>query len=329
MDYKNTIEVINQSTNICVLQADNPDGDSLASALALEAILGELGKRVSLVCGIDMPAHLKYLSGWDRVEKQAPHNADLVIIVDANTEGMFESLDKSRQLSWLKTKPTVVIDHHAEASGISWATETIYEKSVATGSIIYRIASSANWPLTVDACEMLTVSIMSDSLGFSSEATTSEDLKIVADLIDRGVDLAKLDAARRELNKKEPELLPYKGELLQRVELHANGQIATITIPWAEIERYSNIYNPTMLAIDDMRMTIGVKVCIGFKVYNDGRITAKIRCNPGGHIADKLAAHFGGGGHPYAAGFKITDGRKFDEVKLETLEIATNLLEAQ
>jgi phosphoesterase RecJ-like protein len=69
-----------------------------------------------------------------------------------------------------------------------------------------------------------------------------------------------------------------------------------------------------------------VKVCIGFKTYPDGRITAKIRSNPGGHIADKLAAHFGGGGHPYAAGFKVTDGRKFEEIKQETIRKAEELL---
>lgn len=325
-NYKKIISLVVSAKNICIIQADNPDGDSLASSLALEAIFSDLGKRVSMVCGIDMPAHLKYLSGWDRVAKDAPRETDLVVIVDANTETMFESLDKNGQMAWLKTKPTIVIDHHIEAGGISWASETLSEETVATGAIIYRIAKEAGWPLPVDACEMLTVSILSDSLGFTSEATSADDLRIVADLVDHGVDLAKLDAARRELNKREPELLNYKGELLQRVELHGGGQIATITIPWPEIEKYSSIYNPTMLAIDDMRMTVGVRVCIGFKTYPDGRITAKIRSNPGGHIADKLAAHFGGGGHPYAAGFKVTDGRKFEEIKQETIKVASELL---
>lgn len=327
--YQKALDLIKDAKHICILQADNPDGDSLASSLALEALLSEQGKTVSMVCGIDMPAHLRYLSGWDRVVKQAPTDCDLCIIVDANTENLFETLSLSGQLAWLKAKPTLVIDHHTETEGISWATETVSEVCVATGEIIYRMAKSDNWPLPVDGCEMIAVSILSDSMGFSSEGTSSESLKIVADLMDLGVSLAKLDTARRELSKKEPELLAYKGKLLQRVELSGGGRIATVTIPWDEIERYSHIYNPTVLVMDDMRMTVGVKIAIGFKLYPDGKITAKIRCTDGCAIAGELASHFGGGGHPYAAGFKITQKRNFDEVKAETIQKAVELLEGQ
>ncbi|MDQ2972935.1 MAG: DHH family phosphoesterase [bacterium] len=324
--YKIALDMIAAAKHVCVLQADNPDGDSLSSSLALEALLSEQNKKVSLVCGIDMPAHLKYLPGWDRITKQAPTDCDLVIIVDVNTETLFETLDTSRQLSWLKAKPTIVIDHHTETSGISWATETISEICVATGEIIYRIAKEGKWPLPLDACEMITVSILSDSLGFSSEGTSPESVRIVSELMELGVSIAKLENARRELMRKEPELLPYKGELLQRVELHSGGRIATITIPWKEIEKYSQVYNPTMLVMEDIRMTVGVKIVIGFKVYNDGKITAKIRCNSDGNIADKLAAHFGGGGHPYAAGFKINQKRDFEELKSEVIAKAEQLL---
>ena len=54
---------------IVVMQAGNPDGDSLSSALALETLLGQMGKDVVLYCAIDMPTHLRYLDGWDRVQK--------------------------------------------------------------------------------------------------------------------------------------------------------------------------------------------------------------------------------------------------------------------
>jgi len=41
-------ELIDEAKKIIVIQAENPDGDSLGSALALEEILGDLGKEVSL-----------------------------------------------------------------------------------------------------------------------------------------------------------------------------------------------------------------------------------------------------------------------------------------
>ena len=83
-----------------------------------------------------------------------------------------------------------------------------------------------------------------------------------------------------------------------------------------------------MLVIDDMRMTVGVDVAVGFKVYQDGKITGKIRCNYGKAIADDLASEFGGGGHPYAAGFKIMDGTSIDQLKQQVIIKASELLDA-
>jgi phosphoesterase RecJ-like protein len=76
-----------------------------------------------------------------------------------------------------------------------------------------------------------------------------------------------------------------------------------------------------------MRLAIGTEIAVAFKIYKDGKVTAKIRANFGKPIADKLAEHFGGGGHKYAAGFKITNGRSYDDIKSEVINYASKLLE--
>ncbi len=325
--YQEVKDIVDNSKHIIVLQADNPDGDSLGSSLALEAILTEMGKVVTMVCTVDVPAHLRYLVGWDRVVKDVPAQFDSTIIVDTSTETLFENARGTRGFEWIKTKPVVVIDHHTESSGLSFATVSYVENVVATSELIHKIAIELNWPLPVDACEMMAMSIMSDSLGLTTSSTTPESFRVMADLVERGVDLAKLDSARRELMKKEQKLIPYKGELLKRVTFEDNGRIASIVIPWKEIEVYSPIYNPTMLVMDDMRMTVDVEIAIGYKVYADGKITGKIRCNFGSPIANDLAVQFGGGGHPYAAGFKVLDGTSIDKLKLDVNKAASLLLD--
>jgi phosphoesterase RecJ-like protein len=149
----------------------------------------------------------------------------------------------------------------------------------------------------------------------------------VAELVEGGVKLAQLENARRETMRREPELIHYKGRLLERVEFFDNDRIAVIVIPWEEIEKYSALYNPPMLVIDDMRLGKNTDVAIAFKLYPEGKITAKIRCNYGQGIAGKLAEHFGGGGHSYAAGFKLVDGQVIEEVKSETVKQAARLLD--
>ena len=328
MNYKALKDVIDNANHIVILQADNPDGDSLGSALALEAIFSEMQKRTTLVCAVDIAAHLKYLEGWSRVQKDIPHDADAIIIVDTSTETLFELYEKNGQLAWIKTKPIVVIDHHTETSGISYATESIIEEAVATSEIIHRIAIELDWPLPLDACEMMAVSIMSDSLGLITDSTTPNSFMVMGDLVRRGASLARLDEARRALMRKEPILVPFKGQLLERVAFDESGRVATVVVTWKEIEKYSPLYNPSMLVIDDMRMVVGVDVAIAYKVYNDGKITAKIRCNFGKPIASDLAIHFGGGGHPYASGFKITNGRNLEDIQREVIIKCNELLNA-
>lgn len=320
-------ELIDNAQNIVILQADNPDGDSLASALALEQILADLGKEPSLYCGVDIPAHLRHLPGWDRVEKDLPKQFDLSIVVDTSSDSLFETLHKTAQKSLVTSKPCIVLDHHATDATIQFATVLCNQTAVATGEVIYELAEQLTWPLNQVAKEMVAASIMSDSLGLTSEGTGARSIHIIGELVENGVSLAKLESLRRDLMRKSPELIIYKGELLQRVEYHSNDRIATVTIPWEEIQKYSPVYNPSILVMDDMRMTENTDIAIAFKVYQDGKVTAKIRANYGIGIADKLAEAFGGGGHPYASGFKIIDGRPFNQVKSECIAKATELLD--
>jgi hypothetical protein len=76
--YDKFSEFIKDKQHICIIQAENPDGDSLGSALALEEAL--VGKEVSLYCPVDIPKYMRYFSGWDRVEIDFAWRADAFII---------------------------------------------------------------------------------------------------------------------------------------------------------------------------------------------------------------------------------------------------------
>ena len=50
----NKFNVFLQGKNkICIIQAENPDGDSLGSAIALDYLLTD--KEISLYCPVDIP----------------------------------------------------------------------------------------------------------------------------------------------------------------------------------------------------------------------------------------------------------------------------------
>lgn len=329
-DLKTINTLVKAAQKVVIIMADNPDGDSIASGLALEHILGDMGKDVHLYCGVDlMPNHFAHLPGWDRVSKELPSSFDLSIMVDCSVIRLLELLDKTGQLGWVKSRPMIVLDHHDLESDVDFA-KVIYNQhsAVATGEVIYEIASTLQWPLSLEAKNMLAASILSDSLGLMTEGTTARSIEIIAALVKDGVKLFELEDARRMLMKKSPDLLKYKGRLIERIEYYSDDRIATVTIPWEEIEAYSHAYNPSMLVLDEMRYVENVRVAVAFKLYNNGRITAKIRCNSNGPIAAELARSFGGDGHKFASGFKITDKQDFASVKAACIARATELLDS-
>lgn len=320
-------QILESSDTIVLVQADNPDGDSLASSLALENILESIDKQVIMYCGVEIPTYLRHISGWDRVVKHLPNNFDISIILDCSSLTLLENLQKSGEIKWLMSKPSIIIDHHSTESDIDFVAETIYMDVASTGELIYAISSKNNWPIDLTSAEYIATSILSDTLGLTTESVSYSTMLTMAELINKGVSLAKLDDSRRQSNKKSIEILKYKGKLLERVDISYDKRIATVHIPWEEIEKFSHEYNPSMLVLDEMRMLENVEVAIAFKSYPDGKVTAKIRTNYGIKIANTIAEHFGGGGHNYAAGFKINKARPLNEVKKDCLVYTSTLLE--
>lgn len=320
-------QAIDEVKEILIVQADNPDADSLSSALALEAILENLGKKTSLYCGVDLPSYLRYLPGWDRVSTELPKHFELSIIVDTSSDTLLGKLAEQNAKGWLAARPSIIIDHHATKPTIDFAKILCSYPAVSTTEIIYELSNQLSWTLPKEAKDFLAIGILSDSLGLMSSSTTARSIHIIGELVESGVDLPAIENLRRETLRKDPELIHYKGSLLQRVEFYNDNKVAIVTIPWKEIEKFSPLYNPPMLVLDDMRLGKGTDIAIAFKIYSDGKITAKIRANYKKGIADKLAELFGGGGHPYAAGFKISDGRDYETVKNETIKKASELLD--
>ena len=323
--YETMKPLLDDATRIIVIQAENPDGDSVGSSVALEELLSEQGKIVTLYCPVAIPKYLRYIAGWDRITDEWSSDHDLAIIVDTSSETLISKvLATPGARHFLESHSVIVLDHHASVvSSLPFEhTMVMSETAVSTGELIFEIAQQASWTLTKTAADAIYVSIMSDSLGLTTQGTTSASVRVVADLLDAGTVPAELEALRRERMKKSPEILAYKGTLLQRIEYYSDGRLALVHIPWDEIESYSDQYNPSMLALDEMRLVEGVEVAVALKTYPDGKITGKLRANT--PVCDVIAGYFGGGGHPFAAGFRAHES--YDTIVQELIQATEKAL---
>ena len=302
--FKEAIQQIQDAKSIIIIQAENPDGDSVGTSLALEEILGDIGKKVSLYCPVDIPKYLRYIKGWDRITSEFNTKAELAIVVDTIADVLLTKVyETPGALSFLESHPVIVIDHHTTEQNLRFNHTLVTSEAVATSEVVYDLAQQAGWGINQQSAENLMVALMSDSLGLTTQAVSAKTYFVAGKLAELGASNATIEDRRREFMKKSPEILAYKGRLIERIEYLLEGDLALIHIPWEEIEEFSDQYNPSMLVLDEMRLVENVKIAVAIKTYPDGKLTGKLRTNI--PIAEQVASYFGGGGHDFAAGFRV------------------------
>ena len=302
--YQDFSTFLQDKNRISIIQAENPDGDSLGSAIALDYLLAD--RASTLYCPVDIPKYLRYFPDWSRVTNEFDFRADGYIIVDtASTILLSKLLDDPAIKNRLYHTPVLVIDHHETPDDLDFPHQAIIETRPACADLIFQIAQANHFNLPQPAAEALYAGISSDTLGLVSASVTSDTMRTMAALIDLGVSPAVLDERRREFMKKSPRILDYKADLIKRIEYSLDGRLATVHIPFEEIQQYSDEYNPNVLILEELRLVENVEVAVAIKTYPDGKLTGKIRTSV--PIADQIAGYFGGGGHPYAAGFRTYD----------------------
>ncbi|TAL14506.1 hypothetical protein EPN95_02845 [Patescibacteria group bacterium] len=320
-------ELIEAAQKILVIQAENPDGDSLGSALALEEILSDLGKTVVLYCDVETPKYLRYINGWDRVSQEFDTSADLTIIVDTSSDTLIgKALQIPGARHFLETHPVLVIDHHHEtAATLSFDHTLVVEEAASSTEVIYKIAETHGWNINTQAAEDLLAGLLSDTLGLSTQNVGESAYLVASKLAHLGASPATIEERRREFMKKSAEILKYKGILIERIEYFLDGKLAVIRIPWEEIQQYSDQYNPSVLVLDEMRLVEGVEIGVAIKTYPDGKLTGKLRSNL--PISTTIAGFFGGGGHPYASGFRVYES--IDKIIPELIDATDKALQEQ
>ena len=322
--YNKFSDFLQGKDKICVIQAENPDGDSLGSAIALDYLLSN--KEISLYCPVDIPKYLRYFADWSRITNEFDYKADGYVVVDTAAKVLLSKLlDDTTIRNRLYTAPVLVIDHHETADDIDFPHESIIEVRPACAELVYRIAKDQKLEINKEAAEAIFQGILSDTLGLTSDSVTAETFEVAAELTRLGANVAELEDRRREFMKKSPRILSYKAELINRIEYSLDGELATVHIPWDDIREYSDEYNPNVLILEEMRLVEGVKVAVAVKTYPDGKVTGKIRCGLNTPIADQVAGYFGGGGHPYAAGFRTYD-TSYEEVVRDLVKIVPEML---
>ena len=293
------IHRIESASRIQVIGHVRPDGDCIGSLLGMHHILAHYQIEHALAAGSIQPNGYEAFAGFSLIESapRVDFDPDLTIFVDC------AGLDRAIE-DWEPEGSTINIDHHGSNTrfgDLNW----IDPKSAAVGEMIYYFARYAQVPLNPDFANALLLAIMTVSGSFRYSNVGPYLFDVAGELLRAGADVVFIGKAAYE--SRTPESIAVMGQVLSSIHYHCGGELVWAEIDAATIRRVGGAANlPDNLA-SEIRGIKGVRVSILFLELPEGGLRASLR-GDGSVDVSALAANFGGGGHPNAAGITLKQG---------------------
>ncbi len=293
------LDVIREHKTFCVVGHVRPDGDCIGSQLGLALALQNEGKKVTVWNQDSVPEKYKFLNP-DKIFEKPKHGEkfDCVIATDCAS---FERLGKVGECIGDR-KILINIDHHESNpryGDVNW----VSPREPSTGELIFRLLKVARWPITKPITDLLFTAISTDTGSFQYPTTRPGTFHTGAELVTRGADLAKIG---NEVYQSYP---LSRAKLLKHVyskfRLGAADRIAWFWLKQKDFNRTGAESDDTEGLIDHIRAIEPVVVACVFEEIGPELTRISLRSkNPDVNV-NEIAAQFGGGGHPAAAGARI------------------------
>lgn len=293
------IEAVRESQTLCIAGHIRPDGDCVGSQLGLALALKNEGK--SVVCWNEdcIPQKYRFLDPDHFLQKPKFGFAfDCVICTDAAS---FERLGKVGACV-KERKRLINIDHHQSNTrygDLNW----VSAREPATGELIFRLLQAAKWPITRPIADCLFTAVSTDTGSFQYPTTRPGTFHVAGDLVRRGADLARIcDEVYQSYPLSRARLLRY---VYSNFRLTHQNQIAYFWLKKAILSRSGADSCDTEGLIDHIRAIAPVVVACVFEEIEPELTRISLRSKSEQVNVNEIAAQFGGGGHPAAAGARI------------------------
>lgn len=288
------LKAIEESQRILVASHEGPDGDAIASTLALTLALRELGKEVTAYNRDGVPSPFEYLPCSETVVSTLPEGVqfDLGFVLDAG-----ELRRAGAHLPALCTR-MVNIDHHPCSEEFTPLYYVDTEAS-ATGILIHRLLTAGGVAISPAVALCIYTAILSDTGSFRYSNADPEAFRVAGELVALGVDPWEVASG---LYENQPEMrLRLLAQALSTLTISTCGRYGAVTVT-------SEMYRTTGAGpehtdgfVNYPRSIHGVEVGLFFR--QTAPTTFKVGFRSKGRIdVGALARELGGGGHHNAAG---------------------------
>jgi phosphoesterase RecJ-like protein len=297
-----------------------PDGDGIASELALYQILKFLGREVHIINQDPVPEIYEWLPFSGAIKSTRAGNApsldsiDLSVLMDCSSENRIGSVYEI-----ITNSETIIsLDHH---EGDSCFRDYCYIDTNASsiGEILYTLVPDVKRLLDRDLATCLYVSIMTDTGSFAYSNTTPSVFRIVSELIEYG--LAPDEIYKNIYNRKRIGHFRLLSKALERMETDGSGRVAWVLLPLAVYLETKAIEEDNEGILEVIRGLGGIELIILLRQLDENMLKCSLR-SVNTIDCSHLARLFDGGGHFKAAGF-VTKG----DVEKRGKEIVKTILQ--
>lgn len=307
-DIQKTRTLLQSSDNIVITCHKGPDGDAIGSSLALYLYLKKQGKNATVIVPDDFPFFLKWLPESEHIilyeaNKEVANtiinNADLIFTLDFNA--LHRTGDMQEVLNSASAK-FIMIDHHQQPD--DYAEVTYSDTTIcSTCQMVYHFIDALEDISTIDTdiANCIYTGIMTDTGSFRFRSTTSTTHRVIASLIDIGIDNAKIHQNVYDSNSYNR--LQLLGKSLTNLKVIPELNTAYISLSAEEQSEFNAQKGDTEGVVNYALSLQGIKLAAIFKEdQNSKLIKISLRSKGDFSVNEFSRTHFNGGGHTNAAG---------------------------
>lgn len=319
MGLAETAAALERHRHILVTSHYNPDGDCIGSQLGLSALLVRLGKKVDVINQDPVPDRYRFLPGWERVRTfdewsgasvhcdyldkldntaRCPGSATVAVVLDS---AGLDRIGRAAGAIVPARMEIVNIDHHVSNDGFGQV-QYVDPAASSTCELVHRIAKRLSKTLAPEEASCLLCGIITDTGGFRYASTSPATMRVAAELMEQGADLAGI--ATSLYFEERPETLSFLGELLVGMKRSPKAPLAWMSVSLERLARHGLDMSETEEFVRYALSVRGVEVGLMFKEQGNGQVRLSFR-SKGRYDVNRLAGIFGGGGHSQAAGARV------------------------
>lgn len=301
--YNEIYEKIKEFDNIVIARHIGADIDALGSSMGLKEIITNTfpKKKVSVIGAYS--SIFKYMGKMDKLDEKEIKKS-LLIVLDTPNIVRIDGITNPRDFKYI-----IKIDHHPEVDSfedLKW----VEEDASSVCQMLIELVNNTDLEMNKVAAEKLFMGVVTDTNRFMYDYTSPKTFRLVGDLMEKQeLVLRPLYDTLYRRNLVDVRFFGYVAEHLNVTE-HGLGYII---IDDETIQKFGGDTALTGNIIGNFNNINEVLVWVFFTEDKKNNLI-KVNARSRGPIINTSLEKFGGGGHIYASGARLTDKDDIEKI---------------